>query len=94
MNQEIPRPHLGGITAWDVHFGNASAKRKQLEVYTQQQYSNPDPPPMTMSIWELVRDVIRDPTMTQLQLLTKYCFTRKKPLRLITKLIPEVLGNL
>ena len=92
MNREIPRPCLDGVTAWDVHNGKATAKRKANLAFLAADSSKPPPPgssPRTR--WRLARETVH--SMTDLQLLTKYCFTRKKSLRLITKLIPEVLGH-
>jgi transposase InsO family protein len=94
MNEEIPRPALGGITAQDVWIGIAQDKREENRQYLEKELKEKEViRPWHEDDWDVVRHFLFSEEFSRLELLTKFCFFLKKPLRQMTKLKPRVLGN-
>jgi transposase InsO family protein len=83
MNEEIPRPSLGGVTPADVHHGRREAKRQQIQAYRARQSSRRDVPPWNRSYWEVLKSAVNAGQMTSGELLTKLAFFCSNPLRRI-----------
>jgi transposase InsO family protein len=93
MNFEIPRPCLGGVTANDVQKGIAEDKIKINKDYLDQEQKNEEAvKPWTKSKWNLVKDVLFKEGLNNLELMTKFCFFLKRPLRKLAKLTLEAVG--
>ncbi len=94
MNKEIPRPSLGGVTAHDVWRGIAHEKREDNRYYLEKELREKVVirPWYEDNLGVVERQLFKE-EFSKLELLTKFCFFLKKPLRQITKLIPKVLGN-
>jgi len=93
MNCEIPRPCLKGVTPYDIQKGIGEEKIQANRKYLEQERHRKEVKPWTKSTWELVRDVLFAEGLSDLELMTKFCFFLKRPLRKLPNLIPEVLGN-
>lgn len=94
MNEEIPRRGLGGVTPYDVWRGIAHDKREDNQRYLEKELSEKEViRPWHEEDWGVIKRLLFNEEFTRLELLTKFCFFLKKPLRQITKLIPKVLGN-
>lgn len=85
MNEEIPRPSLGGVTPADVHNGNQEAKRHQVQAYRAREASRRDVPPWTRSYWEVLKSAVNAGKLTSGELLTKLSFFCPRPLRRIAR---------
>lgn len=94
MNEEIPRPSLGGVTPADVHGGRQEVRRQQIQNYRDQESSRPDIPPWTRSYWEVLKSAVTVPQMTGGELLTKLAFFCSSPLRRIARRNREWAGAL
>jgi transposase InsO family protein len=94
MNEEIPRPSLGGVTPADVHNGRQEAKRRQLQKYRDTESSRHDIPPWTRSYWEVLRSAVNVAQMTSAELLTKLSFFCSSPLRRIARRNRECAAGL
>ncbi len=94
LNEEIPRPVLKGITPADVLKGIAREKietnRKYLEMEQQKKEVIE---PWSRNDWGMVKKHLSKGTVSNLELMTKFCFFLKRPLRKLAKLGYEVLGN-
>lgn len=93
LNHEIPRPALKGVTPGDVHKYLAEEKIKINQDYLAQEQQKKDTKPWSKSTWALVRDRLFENDMSDLELMTKFCFFLKRPLRKLPTLTMEVLGN-
>ena len=93
MNGEIPRPCLKGVTPYDIQKGIGEEKIQANHKYLEQEQQRKEVKPWTKSTWELVRDALFAGNMSDLELMTKFCFFLKRPLRKLPNLTAEVLGN-
>ncbi len=94
MNEEIPRPSLGGITPADVHTGNWEAKRQQIQAYREQESSRREVPPWSRGYWEVLKAAVAATQMTGSELLTKLAFFCANPLRRIARRNREFVAGL
>jgi len=85
MNDEIPRPALGGVTPADVHNGNREAKRQQIQAYRERESARRNVPPWTRSYWEVLKSAVNVGQMSSSELLTKLAFFCRRPLRMIAR---------
>jgi transposase InsO family protein len=93
LNEVIPRPALGGVTPADVQQGEKERRRQEIELYRQQELAKPEPPPLSRSIWEVVKQGVKAEAMSTKELLTKLAFFGMRPLRRVAQLNREVWGN-
>lgn len=93
MNFEIPRPCLKGVTPNDVQKGVAKQQIECNRKYLEQEQQRKEAKPWTKTTWELVKDILFEIGLSDLELMTKFCFFLKRPLRKLPNLSPEVLGN-
>lgn len=94
MNEEIPRPCLKGVTPADVRKGidgeRIEINRKYLE---KEQEKKEVIKPWNRKDWSVIREHLFKGDVSNLELLTKFCFFLKRPLRKLVNLESEVLGN-
>ena len=79
MNEEIPRPSLGGVTPADVHNGNQEAKRQEIQAYRARESSRRDVPPWTRSYWQVLKSAVNVGQMSSGEPLTKLAFSARDP---------------
>lgn len=92
LNHAIPRPCLQGVTPADLHEHTSRAKIEANRHYVQMEQEKPSPPPWDKSYWEVVKEAMGLKKRSGLELLTKFCFFCRRPLRQITKLGLEGVG--
>jgi transposase InsO family protein len=93
MNLEIPRLCLKGVTPADVHNGTAQYRRQINEDYIQKAQERKEEIELwTKTPWRLVKDILFEDNMNNLELMTKFCFFLKRPLRKLSNLLPEGVG--
>jgi len=92
LNDTIPRPFLGGVTPADVHAGKQEQQQKKIEQYRQEQEVK-KPPPLSKSIWDVIKSGVKADRMSTKQLLIKLAFFGMRPLRRVAQLNREVWGN-
>lgn len=92
MNEEIPRPSLGGVTPADVHSGRQEVRRREIEAYREKESSRRDVPPWTRSYWEVLKSAVNLAQLTSSELLTKGAFFCSNPLRKIAQRNRECAG--
>lgn len=85
MNEEIPRPALGGVTPADVHHGNGEARRQRIQAYRVRESSRAEIPPWTRSYWGVLKSAVNAEQMSRGELLTKLAFFCRRPLRIIAR---------
>lgn len=94
MNEEIPRPSLKGITPADVLKGIAKKRieinRKYLEM---EQGKKEVIEPWNRKDWGMVKKHLFKGTISNFELMAKFCFFLKRPLRKLANLEWELLGN-
>lgn len=94
LNEEIPRPSLNGVTSADVLKGIAEGKieinRKYLE---EEQEKKEVTKPWNRNDWGFVEKHLFKEAISNLELMTKFCFFLKRPLRKLANLGWELLGN-
>jgi len=93
MNEEIPRPSLGGVTPADIHAGNRGAKRQQIQAYRQKESFRRNVPPWTRSYWEVLKSAVAAAQLTESELLTKLAFFCPNPLRRIARRNRELVAR-
>ena len=93
MNYEIPRPCLKGVTPYDMHIGSGEEKIASIHRYREELLQRKEVKPWKRNTWELVKDILLEKEMSDHELITKFCFFLKRPLRKLQLLSPEVLGN-
>jgi transposase InsO family protein len=94
MNEEIPRPCLKGVTPADVLRGIAEERREINRKYLENEQVNKEViEPWNRKDWGFVKKHLYKDTISNLELMTKFCFFLKRPLRKLAKLGLEVLGN-
>jgi transposase InsO family protein len=96
MNEEIPRPRLKGVTPADILKGKDKERieinRRYLEK-EQEKEKKEVIKPWNCKDWGFVRKQLFKGTISNLELMTKFCFFLKQPLRKLAKLDLNVLGN-
>lgn len=92
MNHVIPRPCLQGVTPADVNEGRCHATIEANRDYVRAEQEKPDPPPWKKSYWEVIKEAMGLKEKTKLELLTKFSFFCRRPLRTITRLGREGVG--
>jgi len=94
MNEEIPRLSLKGVTSANVLRGNAGERREINRGYQENEQEKKEViDPWNKKDWKFVRKHLFKETISNLELMTKFCFFLKQPLRKLAKLGGEVLGN-
>lgn len=94
MNEEIPRPNLKGVTSADVFKGIAEEKRYINRKYREkEQWSREVIEPWNRKDWQFVKKHLFKGTISSLELMTKFCFFLKRPLRKLANLEWELLGS-
>ena len=94
LNEEIPRPSLGGVTPADVHWGTAAEKKIAIAHYRDTERVNVPrrPPPWKRTFWSVITQAVDAASMTTKELATKLAFFCRCPLRQIARLNMEVVG--
>jgi len=93
LNAVIPRPALGGVTPQDVHLGIAEEKKKLNANYLKNEQMKEKVAGWSKSVYDLVKEVLKQNNFSNKELLIKYSFFRPRPLRRISKLPIEVWTN-
>lgn len=86
MNEVIPRPCLQGVTPADVQEHEDGAKIEANRDYVRAEKEKPSPPPWNKNYWDMIKEAIALEKMSALELLTKFSFFSRRPLRTIAKL--------
>ena len=96
LNDSIPRVSLNGVTPKDVHNGEAEKKifENQLWSNEEKKRNRKESIVENRSLWYVVKKRLFAKPLSTLQLMTTFCFFLKRPLRKVTNLLTEVLGNL
>jgi hypothetical protein len=76
-----------------MHIGIAEEKRVSTNKYREEQLQRKEVKPWRRNTWKLVKDTLLEKEMPDYELITKFCFFLKRPLRKLQYLSPEVLGN-
>lgn len=92
LNHVIPRPSLHGVTPADLHEHKSRVKIEENRKYVETEQEKPSPPPWEKSYWEVIREAMDLGKRSGLELLTKFCFFSRRPLRTITKLGLDGVG--
>ena len=93
MNEEIPRPCLKGVTPADVLKGIDKEKREINRKYLLAEQNKKEVrTPWNRKDWAFIKQQLCG-TFNNLELMTKFCFFLKRPLRKLGNLGREVLGN-
>ena len=90
LNDVIPRPSLSGVTPADVHRGIGPIKIEATREYLQQEQERPDAEPWKRPYWEVVKEAMKLEDRSGLEMLTKFCFFVRRPLRTLVKLVGRV----
>ena len=94
LNEQIPRPRLKGVTAADVHTGVSLHKIEKNRQYLEQQFEQKQVgPAWQKDNWQFLNDSLKLKEMSDIELMTKFCFFLKRPLRKLSKWHTKVLGN-
>lgn len=95
MNEEIPRPCLKGVTPADVRKGIAGERIEINQKYLEKELEKKEViKPWNRKDWKSVKEhLFFKGTISNLELMTKFCFFLKRPLRKLANLEWEVLGN-
>jgi len=89
VNEEIPRPSLGGVTPVDVHNGRRQAKQDEIRAYRERESSRRDVSPWTRSYWDILKSGLKLEQMTNAEVMTKLAFFCARPLRRIAQMNQE-----
>ena len=92
MDYVIPPSCLHGVTPADVQERKRNAKIEANQEYIRTEQEKPNPPPWEKSYWEVIKEAKGLEKLSGLELLTKFCFFSRQPLRTITKLGLEGVG--
>lgn len=92
MNDFIARPCLQGVTPADLIEARSQTRIKANREYVRAEQEKPDPPPWKMGYWEVIKEAMDLKERTKLELLTKFSFFCRRPLRTITRLGREGVG--
>jgi hypothetical protein len=94
INEEIPRPRLGGVTPGAVHRGEDIERKAGNRAYLEEELGREVGDNFWRADdWQLLKDSMFGCIKTNLELMTKFCFFLKRPLRKLTNLNYEVLGD-
>lgn len=93
LNEEIPRPTLGGVTPNDIYTDCAEEKKKSNAEYLMKEQMKEKVKSWSKSKYDLVKDVLNKQNLSKKELLIKHYFFQKRPLRRISKLPIEVWTN-
>jgi transposase InsO family protein len=94
MNDEIPRPSLKGVTSADAWKGIALERREINRTYLEKEREKKEVmKPWNRKDWSVIKERLFKGDVSNLELLTKFCFFLKRPLRKLANLGCEVLGN-
>jgi len=94
MNEEIPRKSLLGVTSADVLNGMADEKREINRVYWEKEQKTKEViTPWDNNDWEFVKEHLFKNTVSNFELMIKFCFFLRQPLRKLANLELNVLGN-
>ena len=94
MNDEIPRPALGGVTSADARKGIALERREINLTYLEKEREKKEVmKPWNRKDWSVIKEQLFNGDVSNLELLTTFCFFLKRPLRKLANLGCEVLGN-
>jgi transposase InsO family protein len=96
MNEEIPRPGLKGVTPADVLKGIAGERREINRNYLEMEQGKKEViEPWNRKDWAMVKKHLfnLNRNISNLELMTKFCFFLKQPLRKLANLEYEVLGS-
>jgi transposase InsO family protein len=94
MNEDIPRPGLNGVTAADVMEGIEKEKMEINRTYLAKEHEKKEvSKPWNRKDWEIIKEQLFKTTVSNLELMTKFCFFLKRPLRKLVGLGREVWGN-
>lgn len=92
MNEHIPRPSLGGVTPKDV-LDNVAEEKVQANRQYREQESRKEVHPWTKPLWQTIADRLKARALSNLQLMTAFCFFLKRSLRKLADVHKGVLGN-
>lgn len=94
MNDEIPRPTLGGVTSADARKGIALERREINRTYLEKEREKKEVmKPWNRKDWSVIKEQLFNGDVSNLELLTMFCFFLKRPLRKLANLGCKVLGN-
>jgi len=94
VNEEIPHPRLKGVTPADILKGIDKGKIEINRRYLEKEQEKKEViKPWNCKDWGFVRKHLFKGTISNLELMTKFCFFLKQPLRKLSKLEWNVLGN-
>lgn len=91
LNEQMPRPSLGGVTPLDVHSGRKEPKRTEIQAYREREQSR-DVPRWRRSYWDVLKAGVAVDQMSGDELLTKLAFFGRRPLRRIARRNRESVG--
>lgn len=95
MNEEIPRPSLKGVTPVDVLKGIAEERREINRKYLEKEQESKEViEPWNRKDWGFIKKHLFKGTISNLELMTKFCFFLKRPLRKLANLGWESVGEL
>jgi transposase InsO family protein len=89
LNEEIPRPCLGGVTPQDIVSGVACQKIQAREHYLEQEQQRKDIPAWTKTRWKLAHESLKSAELTSYELVIKFCFFLKRSLQKV-QFLPDV----
>jgi transposase InsO family protein len=92
LNEQIPRPCLGGVTPADVHCDRKEEKQRRVREYREAEEARRDVAPRHRNYWEVLKSGLKLDEMTSGELLTKLAFFGRKPLRRIAQRNRECVG--
>ncbi len=94
LNDEIPRPSLNGVTPADVLKGRAAERLEINRKYLEKERDKKEvTEPWNNKDWGFVKKHLLKGTISNIELMTKFCFFLKRPLRKLEHLGWELLGN-
>jgi transposase InsO family protein len=92
MNTEIPRPHLKGVTPHDVHSGSHLDKIEKNWLYCEKEKEQKHELIPKERFWDVIKEAIGFSSINDMELMTKFLFFGKRPLRKLSKLVREGVG--
>lgn len=94
MNEEIPRPCLKGVTPTDV-FNGVDRQRSEINrTYLEKEQEKKEvSQPWDRKNWDFVKSQLFKRNISNRELMIKFCFFLKRPLRKLQNLDGNVLGN-
>lgn len=92
MNTHIPRPHLKGVTPHDVHLGVHLERIEENRLYCDREKENKDELITKDRFWGVIKEAIGLNSINDMELMTKFLFFGKRPLRKLSKFVREGVG--